>query len=234
MTPSPFDAIPFPDNLTARVVTPGPRPLVQGYDVESDLARHYTFAEGILVALTGDAPDAALGRAFEVALLFLSPAPVHEAPTHASVLARLCAGSASAVLGTAAVGLAEQARSAVAGAGTFLRWLEASAKGVPPPEAMAKEDEERASVARLREALGPELARFPALSFDLGRTPALLAVLHTCGLRAPHALEAAWVVARLATAVAEAMAADALSTERRAFLRYPMQLPRFQYHEEAT
>jgi hypothetical protein len=222
----PFDAAEWPERLRARIVTPGPRPRVRGYDVEGDLARNYSFAEGVLIALTGEPPSAEQGRAFDVAMQFLSPAPVNEAPTHAAALARICAGSDAAIIGTAAVGLAEQARWTVAQSAAMLAWLDADG-GPPPTGSMASDEEERRSVGRLREALLPTGLAVRALDHDLGRTPALLAVLHACGLRRAHAIESAWVIARLATAVAEAM-----TNKRRAFQLYPTQLPRFRYEED--
>lgn len=221
----PFDAAEWPEKLRARVVTPGPRPRVRGYDVEDDLARNYSFAEGVLIALTGEPPSAEQGRAFDVAMQFLSPAPVNEAPTHAAALARICAGSDAAIIGTAAVGLAEQARWTVEQNAAMLAWLD-EGSGLPPSASMAQGDEERRSVERLREALRPTGLAVSALDGDLGRTPALLAIFHACGLRRPHAIESAWVIARLGTAVAEAM-----SHKQRAFHLYPTSLPRFRYEE---
>lgn len=223
----PFDAAKWPAELRARVVTPGPRPRVRGYDVEGDLARNYSFAEGVLIALTGEPPSAEQGRAFDVAMQFVSPAPVNEAPVHAAALARLCAGSSAAVAGTAAVGLAEQARWTVAENEALLAWLD-EGRGPPPASSLARGDEERQSVERLREALRPAGLVVGALEHDLGRIPALFAVFYACGVRRPHAIEAVWVVARLATAVAEAM-----SNKQRAFHLYPTLLPPFRYEEDA-
>lgn len=157
---------------------------------------------------------------------FLSPACVNEAPVHAAVLARLCAGSDAAVVGTAAVGLAEQSAWNVQEHAAMLAWLETGAS--PPPTAsIAQTDDERLSVNRLREALGSSGLVVPALEHDLGRTPALLATLHACGVRRAYAIETVWVIARLASAVSEAM-----TNKRRAFLHYPMLLPEFRYEDE--
>jgi hypothetical protein len=214
----PLDRAPWPDELTARVVAPGPRPTIHGYDVEDDLALHYSFAETALLALTGEPPTPEVGRAFEVALHFAAPAPVNEAPTHAAVLARICAATPSAIQGTAAIALAEQARVVVADHRT---WIEAlsGARGAsgaaPAPGAGAVSDDERASVARLRRALHGVID-VPALAQDVGRTAALVAVFHACGLTKPKQIECALVVARLPVAVAEAFAAPAGS-----FRKYP-------------
>jgi hypothetical protein len=222
----PLDRAPWPDKLTARVVTPGPRPAIHGYDVEADLARNYSFAEAMLLALTGELPTDEAGRAFEVALLFAAPAPVSEAPTHAAVLARICAGTTSSIQGTAAVALAEQARVLVA---EHRAWIDAlsGALTAVPPEYCATSDEDRASVERIRQAL-PEGMVVPALAFDITRNAALLALLHGSGLKRASQIECALVMAKLPVATAEALATPAGS-----FRKYPLLLPPTEYVEEA-
>ena len=223
----PAESNDWPKTLTARVVTPGDRPRVHGYDIEGDLARHYRFGESVLLALTGEAPDRSTGACFEIALTFLSPLAVTEAPTHAAVLARTCAGSAAAITGTAAVTLAEQARWLLLRYAPLLTWLEADRVGEMPDIARARDDEDRESVKRLREALAESgVERLP--EDDVGRDAALLTLLHACGLRTADRIEVALVVARLATCAAEALAV------KRGVLRdYPMNLPPFTYAEEA-
>jgi len=222
---SPLDDASWPDKLTARVVTPGPRPRIHGYDVEGDLARRYSFADTIFLALTGGLPTTEVGRAFDVVLQFLSPAPIHEAPTHAAALARICAGSTSAIQGTAAVALSEQARAIVA---EHTTWIEALSQPVVqvPPQCYASSDAERESVDRLRQALGDDIA-VPALSRGLGRSAALIAVLHACGLKTAEQIECAMVLAKLAACVAEALATPAGS-----YRDYPLLLPAIVYAED--
>lgn len=221
----PAEGAMWPEKLIARVITPGARPSVHGYDVEGDLAPHYRFGESILLALTGEAPDEMTGHAFEIAMTFLSPLAVTEAPTHAAVLARTCAGSASAVTGTAAVALAEQARWLLGHHAPLLAWLDDCCRGELPEIGRAIGDDDRQSVVRLRHALGESAAaRLPA--HDLGRDGALLAVLHSCGLRKAEQLEVAIVVSRLATCAAEALAG-----KRGALRDYPLNLPPFLYEE---
>ena len=82
----PLDAAEWPEKLTARVVTAGARPRLHGYDVEADLARHYSFTEMVLLSLTGNLPTAQEARAFDVALQFAAPVSVQEAPTHATMV----------------------------------------------------------------------------------------------------------------------------------------------------
>jgi len=222
---SPLDDAPWPEKLTARVVTPGVRPAIHGYDVEADLARHYSFAETVLLALTGDLPRPEQGRAFEVALQFASPAPINEAPTHAAAIARMCSGTTSSILGTAAVALAEQARVLLAEHGAWIEALSGVIAGVPA-EHRATSDAERASVARLRSALEGKV-EVPALAHDVSRPAALLAALHACGLRTAKQIECALVVAKLPVAVAEALA-----TPARSFRKYPTLLPPVAYVDD--
>jgi hypothetical protein len=219
---SPLDDVRWPDKLTARVVTPGPRPAIHGYDVEADLARHYSFAETVLLALTGELPTAEQGRAFDVALQFAAPAPINEAPTHAAVLARICSGTTSSIQGTAAIALAEQARVLVADHADWIEALSATMASVTPKYCAAAEDE-RASVARLRSAL-EGLVDIPVLALDVSRAAALIAALWACGLKTAKQIECALVIAKLPVAIAEALATPAGSVRE-----YPVQLPASQY-----
>jgi len=108
--PTPFSTNEWPSQLTARVVSPGDEPRIHGYAVSSDLARHYRFSDVVYLSLAGELPDEEHSRIFERALVLLSPISIAEAPSHAASLARVCDGSASAVIGTGAIALAEQAR----------------------------------------------------------------------------------------------------------------------------
>jgi hypothetical protein len=189
----PFD-IDWPEKLTARVVTPGPAPRIHGYDAEGDLARHYTWAETVLLILTGELPSESRTRAFEIAMSFLAPAPVQEAPTHAAVVARVCSVYTSAIVGTAAVALAEQARY----------WMSrANEPGDVPGE--------DASVERLRHALRHAGLSVPGIEGRVTRFAALVATLRFAGLEATEQQEAAMVLARLPCALAEAFATPPLS-----------------------
>ena len=85
----------FPARLTARVVTPGERPRVHGYDVEGDLALHYQPTDLLFLLLMGELPTPAVSRAFSVVLMFLAPVSVAHASTHAAVVGRLCGAPAS-------------------------------------------------------------------------------------------------------------------------------------------
>ena len=225
--PGPFDDIAWPDKLTARVVAPGNAPRIHGYDVERDLARHYAIAETTLLALTGDLPSEQQARAFEIATAFLSPAPLNEAPAHAAVVVRICNVLTSALIATAALALGEQARVLVGDHAAWLRCLDT--KAAPSSTAWAPaDDEERASVDRLREALDAARVALAALEHDLGRTPALLAVLHFAGLTRADQIESAIVLARMPSAVSEGLA-----TPTHAYRDYPVELPPIRYTEDA-
>lgn len=223
---SPIDEAPWPDKLTARVVSPGPRPTIHGYDVEGDLARYYSFVETIFLALTGELPTVEQARAFEVALQFAAPSPINEAPAHAAVLARTCAGTTSAIQGTAAIALAEQARVLVSEHSGWIGDLSGTVTNVRS-EHRATSDEERASVDRLRLALQDGGFHAPVLALDVGRAAALLAVFYACGLTRAKQMECALVIAKLTVTIAEALAAPAGS-----FRKYPVLLPATVYVED--
>jgi hypothetical protein len=222
----PLDSVEWPSKLTARVVSVGPRPTVHGYDVEDDLANNYSLAETVLLALTGEPPSRAAGRAFEIALVFASPAPVCEAPTHATILARTLASTVNQMQAVAAIALAEQTHASVT---NHLGWIEALSGSLPaalPAAWQAHDDCERASVARLRHALKGTV-EVPGLALDVSRVAAILAVLHACGLRTPERIEPALTWARFPTAMAEGLAAAPGS-----HAQYPVQLPAIVYTEE--
>jgi citrate synthase len=223
----PLDDASWPDKLTARVVRPGPRPAIHGYDVEGDLSQHYSFTETVLLALTGELPTEVQSRAFEIALQFLSPVPINEAPTHATVVARVCNVMTTALIGTAAIGLAEQARVDVAAHAGWLQRLESTEVSAVAEYAPCNDDE-RQSVQRLREALQASGIALPMLTYEIGRMPALLATLHFAGLTRAEQVEAAFVLARFPCAIAEALA-----TPSHSFREYPVQLPPFSYTESA-
>ncbi len=220
----PFDVQPWPEKLTARVVTPGAQPRIHGYDAEGDLALYHPFADTVLLSLTGELPQPAASRAFEVVLHFLAPTSLAQAPAHAAVVAKVCAASTSALLGTGALGLAEQARFVVAHHEAWIAALNEARGESPPPEALASDSEDRASVSRLRTALRPTSLSVPALAHDLTRDAAVIAVVHACGLRRAEQIEVAMVFARIPALMAEALAAP-----MRGFRDYPMNLPPFRY-----
>lgn len=218
----PFDGMTTPARIKARVVMPGSEPCIHGYALEDDLALHYGFTDTLYLTLTAELPSAETARAFEVALLFLAPVAIDEAPTHAASLARLCAAPASAVLAVGAVGLAERARYTLEGHRDFLTWL-AHPVGAPPDVSLSAEACDRESVARLRAAL-PAALSVPALEQPLTRAAAVLAVLFACGLRRSEQIQAAWTFAGMASCFAEAIA-----TPQTSFEQYPMNLPAFRY-----
>jgi hypothetical protein len=223
--PGPIEQSPWPEALTGQIATAPPAPRLHGYDVEGDLARHYSFAETILLTLTGALPAEGVGRAFEVALTFLAPVPVSEAPAHATVLASLVGADSSAVLQVGALALAERAWWLVREHAPLLAWLDRP-DGAPPVAFRTEDPEERAAVARLRAAIAPTGLAVPALEWDLSRTGACLALCHACGLVRRDQLQAALVMAGLPCAFAEGMA-----TRRGSFREYPMDLPAFRYEE---
>jgi hypothetical protein len=221
----PLDVASFPETLTARVVTPGPRPRLHGYDVEGDLARHYGPTDVLALALTGELPTPEASAALGVALTFLAPVSVAHASVHAATIARLCGTTTGSTIGVAAIGLAEQARVLLDEHAELLSWL-AAPKGALPERFRATEQADRAATARLRDALAETRLDAPALAEGPTRAAALLIVLFACGLRQRSQLEAAIVTTRLPGAVAEAMEVKVAD-----FNLYATNLPRYQYQD---
>ncbi len=221
----PIEETAWPDKLKAHVVTPGSRPQIHGYDVEGDLARHYSFAETVLLALTGELPDKATGCAFEMVLIFIASTPVTEAPAHATVLARLCGAKTAGMLGVGAIALAEQAGFLVDEHEKLLEWM-ADGNGDLPYGFTATDDEERSSVKRFGESLSACGISMPILDMDPSRATALLFALFKCGIRQKEQIETVFIVSRLPCVMAEA-----LDVQPGTFREYPMNLPPFRYEE---
>jgi hypothetical protein len=216
----------FPAEIEARVITPGSDPHLHGFSVEGDIALHYRFPELIQLALTGNPPNDAEGRAFDIALQFLAPLPIAEAPTHAAVLARLCAARTSSIIAVTCIALAERARHIVQQHADLLRWLD-TAEGALPARYCAQEGDDAASVDRLRAALASAGVTVPHLKEIPNRWGALFMTLRFAGLRSAEQFETVLVIASLAPALAEASAHTPT-----AFARYPMNLPAFVYEED--
>jgi len=223
--PGPLEEASFPEQLSARVVTPGANPRLHGYDVEADLAAHYSGSELTLLSLTGELPNEEALAMFEVASAFLAPVSVAHASTHAAVLGRLCGATTSTVIGTAAIGLSEQARALLDQHEDLLRWLRKPTGDLPAPF-RAVDPEDDASVGRLRSLLSKRGLTVPSLEHRPTRAAALLMVLHAAGLRRRERIEVAIVLSRLPTVIAEALAERPTN-----FGNYPMNLPRFCYEE---
>jgi hypothetical protein len=222
-----FDTNSWPGTLSATVVSPGVRPRIHGYDVEGDLALNYRFSDLVFLTLTGELPTASQSTAFDVTMQFAAPLAVNEAPTHAAVLSRLCGGDAGAVLSTAAIALAEQARYLANRLGPWTAWLSSPVTTAVPEEAIAKSEGDRQAVARLRDALsGSGDPVIPALGQDISREAAIVASLFACGLRRSDQIERALVVARLPAVMAEGMAVQVAD-----FRNYPAQLPAVRYED---
>ena len=211
----PIDDATWPTQLPAHVITPSDNPHAHGFDVQSDIARHYTPSDAAFLALTGELPEAEVSTALNVVLVFIAPTHIAEAPTHAAALARLCGARPSAVIAIAATALAEQARAL----------FDDHSEVVNAPERYtARNEGDRAATARLREALGEFVARVPELARDLPLDAAILATLFACGLRTREQVETIITTARLPFACAEAFAWK--PGDLRA---YPMDTPHFEY-----
>jgi hypothetical protein len=215
----------FPSQIDAQVITQGPDPHLHGFSVEGGLALYYRFPELVQIALTGAPPDEARGRAFDIALQFLAPLAIAEAPTHAAMLARLCAARTSSIVAVASIALAERARHVVAEHGDLLAWLETT-DGELPARYCSSEANDHASLERLQIALASAGVAVPRLARGHKRWTALFVTLHFAGLRRPEQLETVLVLACLAPTVAEAMSHVPMD-----FSKYPIDLPVFVYEE---
>ena len=223
----PLESGNFPDKLLARVVTPGRQPRLHGYDVEADLAQHYSPSEVAYLAITGELPEPDAAAALDAVLVFASPVSVACAPTHAAVLSQLCGANSGATLGVAAIALAEQAKSLLYEHEELLTWLNAPAAPFPS-QFQSMKTEDRDAVERLVSALRPSRLVVPTLSHEPAPDAAVIAVLHACGLRSSRQIEALLVWTRLPVVLAEAFA----ETEAN-FKNYPINLPHYEYQEAA-
>ena len=224
-SPGPLETGQFPDHLTARVVTPGAQPRIHGYDVESDLARHYSPSAVAFLAVTGELPTPETAEALDTILVFASPVSVACAPTHAAVLARLCGGDSSSILSVAAITLAEQIKYLLNEHETFLSWLKTTTGDIPEGF-RAVDQEDIDAVQRLDVALRGVGLQVPVLARGPSRNAAILAALHACGLRARRQYEALLAWTRLPVVLAEALAEHATN-----FRHYPINLPHYVYEE---
>jgi hypothetical protein len=225
----PLDEAAWPTKLTARVVSPGADVRLHGYSIESDLAANYTFSETVLIALTGSAPTVEHGRAFDVALSFFAGTHAAEAPVHAALLARVCAATTSAISGTGAIALAEQARFDLTKYASLLTWLAEPVADLPFAF-RAKTPSEMARTRLLVNALiAREASCSPVLSAGLEPTAAIIAVLFDCGIRSLDHVETIRVLARYPLLMAEALASPAAKHRD-----YPVTLPPIQYEEHVS
>lgn len=221
--PSPIDRMNAPDRLAARVVTPGGRPRLHGYDVQEDLSLHYSFGEVVFTALVGEAPSAHAGRAFDALLVFAAPISIAEAPSHAAALARLCAARPSNVASVAAIGLTEQSRHRLEELAPVLAWLERGRAGEAPLGGAAED------TARLHACLSACGIEASPADLALPLPAAIVAALFDLGLREAWQIEAVFAVARWPVAIAEAM-----SNRPGALGSYPIRLPEFELTREGV
>jgi len=221
----PLETETFPEQLSARVVEPGPSPRVHGYEVEADLALFYRASDLTLLSLTGELPASGASAAFEVACMFLAPISVAEAPVHAAVLARLCAAPSSSIAAVAAIALSQQARELVVEHEPLLAWLR-TGKGELPARYRSEDQEQVESVARLSRALQAREFAHPVLAQRPTRFAALVSVLFACGLEQPAQIEAVILLARLPSTLAEGLAEKPTN-----FAGYPINLPAYVYEE---
>ena len=217
----PVESREWPKELLARAIGPGRERRIFGYDVERDLAKNYAFSDALLLGLTGELPDVPRARGFAIALTFASAMSVGEAPMHAAVLSRVCGVRTGGILAVAMIALGEQVD-------TLLRRMEPIFGADPagaalPDDLLARDDDERQSIADLRSLLDGILD-VPLLASDIGREAAVLCVLRACGLTTSFQVGSAFSIARLPSVLAEVGA-----TKVGDFKTYPMDVPHFEY-----
>lgn len=210
----------WPREIQAHVVSAGSQPAIHGFDVQNDLALHYSFSDLVFLSATGELPGESQSKAFEVALIFLAPVTVAQAPGHAARLAQVSGSTTSGVLTCGALALAEQVRFITQEHAELLSWFE-DTTGLFPSSCVAQEGQ-RAAVARLTKALGSFSLRVS--EHDPTMMAVLFDVLHACGLCRPEQFETVLFVSRFAQVAAEAFAVPQLS-----FKDYPITLPPFVY-----
>lgn len=226
-----LDRLSTPATLTARVVAPEPDPRIHGYAVQADLARHVGFVDLGWLALTGELPSAPEREALSLALTWLAPLHVGEAPAHAGVLARIAGAPDEAVPAVVTVALGQQIAAELRDLAPMFAWL-AGERPEPPAVAVLSEassDPERRAYADLVDASARWFGRARALPAApaLTRVAAAYAVLDRLGVRDPLRLHAFATWARLPVVLAEAAA-----TASGAVLSYPTDLPAYRYCED--
>lgn len=206
----PVEAGPWPSRLPAHALTPGSVPRIHGYALYEDIAVHYDFGEYILLALTGQAPSKAWGRAANLALAVLAASSVADGPVHAATLARRCGADARSVLSTGMAALAEESFSLL-------------------HDAQSPTAEDTKAAATLFDLLDDEVRAAVGPPPSSPRTLALKLLEHA-GVIDPLQRMTALCLARLPGLVAEARATASADVRT-----YPMQLPEFDYiHEPQT
>ena len=213
----PIESKEWPKQLRATAISPDSPPRFFGYDVEGDLARHYSFSDTIYLALKRELPEERIGAAFGSILVFASAMSVARAPIHAAALARLCGVRIGGVLAVAATSLVEDVAARFDALDACVR------SGKVTPDLEAASDEERASVARLKTLVDGKID-VPLLAANPGRELAIVAVLHACGFESRDEVFCVLAMARLPSA-----AAEALATKPGDFKSYPMDVPHFEY-----
>ncbi|NEP23126.1 hypothetical protein [Moorena sp. SIO3I6] len=218
------DTISSTEKLLAHVVTPQLPWRIHGYDVEHDLARHYSLLETFLLAFTGEIAPENYGRALEIALIFLSPKSVAHDSTHAGILTQVIGASPSPILSTTLMILTEEAQDLIKRHELLLNLLNQEELNYLPEEFQTEDAQERASVERLALALEETGITLPFKEFS--RDAALLYTLHRVGLKTPLQLCSVIVLSRLPAIVAEVGYWQKGKLEN-----YPMKLPNFRYED---
>ena len=186
-----------PDRLTGRVVDwQVDGGAIHGVGVVDDLAIHYAPHETFLLGLTGSTPSEEQGRAFGVAMTWLTPSHVGTAPAHAGVLARISGAPTTNLMAIIVMSAGQEAEWYLDAHRPSLDRIEAgelSSSG-PEPGAVWR--------TRLQQSCGFDL---PALNLAHDAYSAALIVFHSVGLTERPKLVAAWTWARIVGSLSEAL-----------------------------
>jgi hypothetical protein len=223
-----LDDTAWPEKLVARAVDPGvDDDRIHGYQALGDIAKHYAYSDLVFLAISGELPDDRASELFRVALCSFATMSVNEAPSHVSVLSRLCGGTLASAFGAGMIAVADQARHKVEAHRSLLAWLADPTDALPSdfrcPEGHS------AWVGTLRDAVSHVRPAVALLRPEMTRDAARIALLFEAGLRAGEQLEAAIVSSRFC-----GLAAEALAAGPRDLGSYPVKLPRFHYVETVT
>jgi hypothetical protein len=225
----PFDRLSRRECLEARVVrSVDGRVEVHGLDVVEDLSRHYSFAESMLTALSGEPPSRRIGQLFELCCTLAAPVCIAEAPAHVGRIAQTIGSNGPGLVGAVSCSLAEQVHFHAERLAEFRGWLDAP-EGPAPSEAFERDGEMEGRAAALLRRLEESGVDIPGARPEMSFWALLFAVLRRCGLVDERAIVAALVAARLPAAASEALVGPTGDLSD-----YPLNVPRVEYkHEEA-
>jgi hypothetical protein len=219
--PGVLDSGSWPDQLSARAIEVTPGAIrIHGYDVLTDLARHYELSDVLYLAIVGELPDERAAQLYRLAMTASMPMSIGEAPCHAAVVSRVCAASLASAIGVGAIALAGQSQQLIDRHAPLLAWITRRDGGDMPTEFRAEPSPWVAALVAAARSIDPAVE----LHLDMTRDAASIALLFAAGLTKPDQLVAAMMVARMFGIIAEVA-----TTGPEHFADYPVDVPRLRY-----